>query len=240
MAPGAAQRCRRARPGGQPDQRQPACRSASTELLLARDISQLNRLEQVRRDFVANVSHELRTPLTVIHGYLELLDPEDVPELAPVLDEMRRQSQAHGPDRRRPADPVATGNPAPVAGRTRADGGAAGHRAQGGRSAQPGPSPDQPGIHRRSRPARLAEGSAQRALQPGQQCRALYAGWRQHHDPLAARQPRRRGVLGAATPASAFRPSTWPGSPSASTAFRPAARATAAAPAWACRSSSMC
>jgi two-component system phosphate regulon sensor histidine kinase PhoR len=48
-------------------------------LLLARDISHLNRLEQIRRDFVANVSHELRTPLTVIHGYLELIDPEDVP-----------------------------------------------------------------------------------------------------------------------------------------------------------------
>jgi two-component system phosphate regulon sensor histidine kinase PhoR len=62
-------------------------------LLLARDISRLARLEQVRRDFVANVSHELRTPLTVIHGYLELLDPEDVPALAPVLDEMRAQSQ---------------------------------------------------------------------------------------------------------------------------------------------------
>ena len=62
-------------------------------LLLVRDISTLSRLEQVRRDFVANVSHELRTPLTVIHGYLELLDPEDVPELAPVLGEMRMQSQ---------------------------------------------------------------------------------------------------------------------------------------------------
>ncbi len=63
------------------------------QLLLARDISTLSRLEQVRRDFVANVSHELRTPLTVIHGYLELLDPADVPELAPVLKEMRMQSQ---------------------------------------------------------------------------------------------------------------------------------------------------
>lgn len=62
-------------------------------LLIARDISRISRLEQVRRDFVANVSHELRTPLTVIHGYLELLDPEDVPTLAPVLNEMRIQSQ---------------------------------------------------------------------------------------------------------------------------------------------------
>jgi two-component system phosphate regulon sensor histidine kinase PhoR len=66
------------------------------QLLLARDISHLNRLEQIRRDFVSNVSHELRTPLTVIHGYLELIDPEDVPELAPVLGEMRAQSKRMG------------------------------------------------------------------------------------------------------------------------------------------------
>lgn len=66
------------------------------QLLLARDISTVSRLEQVRRDFVANVSHELRTPLTVIHGYLELLDPRDVPELAPVLQEMRAQSHRMG------------------------------------------------------------------------------------------------------------------------------------------------
>jgi two-component system phosphate regulon sensor histidine kinase PhoR len=68
----------------------------SQRLLLARDISHLTRLEQIRRDFVANVSHELRTPLTVIHGYLELIDPEDVPELAPVLGEMRAQSKRMG------------------------------------------------------------------------------------------------------------------------------------------------
>lgn len=66
------------------------------QLLLAHDVSHLNRLEQTRRDFVSNVSHELRTPLTVIHGYLELLDPEDVPELAPVLGEMRAQSKRMG------------------------------------------------------------------------------------------------------------------------------------------------
>lgn len=62
-------------------------------LLVARDVSKLMRLEQVRRDFVANVSHELRTPLTVIHGYLEMLDPAEKPEWAPMLTEMQRQSQ---------------------------------------------------------------------------------------------------------------------------------------------------
>ncbi|HET9049155.1 MAG TPA: phosphate regulon sensor histidine kinase PhoR [Chiayiivirga sp.] len=70
--------------------------AARQQVLIARDISTLNRLEQMRRDFVANVSHELRTPLTVIHGYLELLEPGDVPQLAPVLDELRVQSRRMG------------------------------------------------------------------------------------------------------------------------------------------------
>jgi two-component system phosphate regulon sensor histidine kinase PhoR len=62
-------------------------------LLVARDVSKLMRLEQMRRDFVANVSHELRTPLTVVHGYLDMLDPAEQPEWAPMLTEMQRQSQ---------------------------------------------------------------------------------------------------------------------------------------------------
>lgn len=44
-----------------------------SRLLFARDITETNRLQQMRKDFVANVSHELRTPLTVINGYLETL-----------------------------------------------------------------------------------------------------------------------------------------------------------------------
>ncbi|MDP5238790.1 phosphate regulon sensor histidine kinase PhoR [Uliginosibacterium sp. 31-16] len=48
------------------------------EMVLARDITQLERLDMMRRDFVANVSHELKTPLTVVNGFVEtLLDGGD-------------------------------------------------------------------------------------------------------------------------------------------------------------------
>ena len=47
------------------------------KLLICRDVSQLEKLEAMRRDFIANVSHELRTPLTVVGGFVEtLLDME--------------------------------------------------------------------------------------------------------------------------------------------------------------------
>ena len=50
-------------------------------LLLAHDITELKRVEAVRRDFIADVSHELRTPLTVVSGYLEMLSEEhELPE----------------------------------------------------------------------------------------------------------------------------------------------------------------
>jgi two-component system phosphate regulon sensor histidine kinase PhoR len=42
-------------------------------VLVLHDISELRRLERVRRDFVANVSHELKTPLTSIQGFVETL-----------------------------------------------------------------------------------------------------------------------------------------------------------------------
>ncbi|HET9032220.1 MAG TPA: phosphate regulon sensor histidine kinase PhoR [Dokdonella sp.] len=62
-------------------------------VLLARDVSQLLRLEKMRRDFVANVSHELRTPLTVVHGYLDLIEPEQIPEYESIIRELRSQSR---------------------------------------------------------------------------------------------------------------------------------------------------
>ena len=40
-------------------------------IVITRDITQSERVDAMRRDFVANVSHELRTPLTVIKGFLE-------------------------------------------------------------------------------------------------------------------------------------------------------------------------
>ncbi|MEQ8407723.1 MAG: phosphate regulon sensor histidine kinase PhoR [Gammaproteobacteria bacterium] len=47
-------------------------------LMIVRDITQLQRLARMRKDFVANVSHELGTPITVIKGYLEaIIDNQD-------------------------------------------------------------------------------------------------------------------------------------------------------------------
>ncbi len=51
-----------------------------SRLLISRDITQFERVETMRRDFVANVSHELRTPLTVVNGFVENL--QDMAELS--------------------------------------------------------------------------------------------------------------------------------------------------------------
>jgi two-component system phosphate regulon sensor histidine kinase PhoR len=44
------------------------------------DVTEMRRLEQVRRDFVANASHELKTPLTTIRGFAETLLEDDPPD----------------------------------------------------------------------------------------------------------------------------------------------------------------
>lgn len=65
-------------------------------LMIGRDVSHLRRLEQTRRDFVANASHELRTPLTVLKGYLDMMASEREGPLAmwnAPLGEMLQQSE---------------------------------------------------------------------------------------------------------------------------------------------------
>ena len=46
---------------------------ADDRLVFVKDVTEQDRLERMRRDFVGNVSHELRTPLTVLKGYIETL-----------------------------------------------------------------------------------------------------------------------------------------------------------------------
>ena len=59
-------------------------------LMLVTDVTHIQRLMNMRRDFIANVSHELRTPLTVIMGYLETLDGDDELDVETLKDCLRR------------------------------------------------------------------------------------------------------------------------------------------------------
>jgi two-component system phosphate regulon sensor histidine kinase PhoR len=69
----------------------------SGAVIVLHDITELRRLERIRRDFVANVSHEFRTPLTAIQGFAETLiggaidDPQNRGRfLAIILEHSRR------------------------------------------------------------------------------------------------------------------------------------------------------
>lgn len=65
-------------------------------LVLFHDITELKKMDQIRRDFVANVSHELRTPLSILRGYIEtLLDSPETSreELSRILKVMERHSK---------------------------------------------------------------------------------------------------------------------------------------------------
>src|SRR5207237_202513 len=70
----------------------------SQKLLLCRDVTQAERVETMRRDFVANVSHELRTPLTVLVGFLETvrelkLDPQRVRDYLGMMEDQAARMQ---------------------------------------------------------------------------------------------------------------------------------------------------
>ena len=70
----------------------------SQKLLLSRDVTQAQRVETMRRDFVANVSHELRTPLTVLAGFLETvrelkLDPQRVRDYLGMMQDQAGRMQ---------------------------------------------------------------------------------------------------------------------------------------------------
>lgn len=69
--------------------------AGNRRLMQVKDVTQTDRLDRMRRDFVANVSHELRTPLTVLAGFLETLQEIEVDreEQARYLALMAEQSQ---------------------------------------------------------------------------------------------------------------------------------------------------
>jgi two-component system phosphate regulon sensor histidine kinase PhoR len=64
------------------------------KLILTNDITELERTDSMRRDFVANVSHELKTPLTVLSGFLETMRelPLDESDRNRYLEMMEQQS----------------------------------------------------------------------------------------------------------------------------------------------------
>ncbi len=93
-------RCELALDGSEIELHAVATRNESGEitgaLVLFHDITELKKMDQVRRDFVANVSHELRTPLSILRGYIEtLLDSPETSyeELSRILRVMERHSK---------------------------------------------------------------------------------------------------------------------------------------------------
>ena len=72
--------------------------AANQKLLMSRDVTELEAVARMRRDFIANVSHELKTPLTVISGFVETLRDLDVDEkqqtrFLQLMDEQARNMQ---------------------------------------------------------------------------------------------------------------------------------------------------
>ncbi|HEX6735131.1 MAG TPA: phosphate regulon sensor histidine kinase PhoR [Azonexus sp.] len=73
--------------------------AGNRRLMQIKDVTQTDRLDRMRRDFVANVSHELRTPLTVLAGFLETLqeielDPAEQDRYLAMMTEQSQRMQS--------------------------------------------------------------------------------------------------------------------------------------------------
>ncbi len=155
-------------------------------LLMLRDVTREVRMEQMRKDFVANASHELRSPLTVVAGYLENFsaDPR-LGELAAPVAEMRRQTDRMTRiiedllelSRFEANDAPIKGLPIDVVGD--------GVDAAQGRAGAPDASAPGRSRHRvgSATPRRRGHGAV-RVLQPRGQRRQVHAARWQHADPL--------------------------------------------------------
>lgn len=68
----------------------------SERIIIARDVTQIQRLENMRKDFVGSVSHELSTPITVFKGYLETII-DNTKDLDPKWEKpmLQMKQQAH-------------------------------------------------------------------------------------------------------------------------------------------------
>ena len=177
------------------------------KLVLSQDMTERERSEAMRRDFVANVSHEIRTPLTVLSGFLETLRnlPLTEVERKRVLVADDAADRAHGQPGQRPADAGAARRQ-PAAGRRPLGRAGAAAGAGRGRGASAVGRPAHAGRFRRRRTREIAgarERAAQRDRQPRQQRGALHARGRPHRGRAGSCSATAAARSPSATPAPA-------------------------------------
>jgi len=63
------------------------------QILVTHDVTEIERIDMMRRDFIANASHELRTPLTVINGFLEIASAQPDLDLQTRMNHLRLMSE---------------------------------------------------------------------------------------------------------------------------------------------------